>query len=48
MIRALFHSYPARLLFVIAAIVAALAIIQFRVLFKNDSGQLRPNRQSIL
>ncbi len=48
MIRTLSRSYPARLLFVIAAIVAALAIIQFRALFKNDSRQLRPNRQTIL
>ncbi len=48
MIRTLSHSYPARLLFVIAAICAALAILQFRVLFKNRAHQLRPNLRTNL
>lgn len=41
--RRLIHSYPARFLFLVTAIVAALLLIIYRVLIKRDLQILSPN-----
>lgn len=42
-ISTLIHSYPARLLFLVAAILAAVAIILLRTLFASGASPIRPN-----
>jgi hypothetical protein len=43
-ITSIIHSYAARLLFVAAAIVAAIIIILFHIVFRDGRSLLRANR----
>lgn len=44
MAKRIMSSYPMRFAFVLAAVVAAMAIIHYRLLVKGDSNLLRANR----
>lgn len=47
MARRIIYSYPARLLFILCAIVAALLIINYRLLIRRDFQLLRANNAHI-
>jgi len=42
-ITTIIHSYIARLIFIVAAIAAAVVIIGFRIVFKGGLSSIRPN-----
>ncbi len=46
MLSRILHSYPARFVFLLAAIAIAICLISFRILLKRGIDQLSPNHST--